>query len=88
MATWTVQISAPAAGTGTSGQAAFVDNGVRIDDSVTGTGASKSLLDYYTGSTTAIKVGKLLGHWQRYDRAGREYRATADAGANYQAAIL
>lgn len=88
MATWVVQWSAPAAGLATSGQAAFVANGLSIDDSVTGTGNQKSVLDYITGSSNAIKVSKYLGHLQRYDRAGREYRATSDGGSTFISALI
>lgn len=87
MTTYSIFTAKPAAGSATTGTAAKVDSGLRIDDAVQGSsGVSASLLDDIIGSTTAIKIGKLLAHFQRFDKSGREYWATADAGATYIAA--
>lgn len=75
MTTWTVNTSVPEAGGNSVGQATYADSGLRIVDTVTGTGASKALLDEEVGSTTAIKIAKLLGRLQRADKTGREYQA-------------
>ena len=88
MATWVVQTAIPNAGTGNTGEAAYTDSGLRIDDSVTGAAATASILDGITGSSTGIKVGKYLAHLQRYDKHGRAYRATPDAGTTIQLPIL
>lgn len=84
MTTFTIFTSKPAAGMATTGTAAKVDSGLRIDDTVQGaSGVNASLLDDLVGSTTAIKLGKYLAHLQRTDKQGREYWATSDAGATY-----
>lgn len=76
MTTWTIQTAYPAVGTGQTGEAAYTDSGLRIDDTVQGaTGTNKSLLDAITGSTTAIKIGKYLVHLQRHEKSGLAYRA-------------
>lgn len=77
MTTWQIQIAPPASGTTNNsvGQAAFVDSGLDLDDSVTGAGILGSLLDDHVGSTAAIKLGKLLAEMQRADKRGRQYRA-------------
>lgn len=88
MTTYAIHISKPNAGGNEVGQAAPVASGLSLDDSVTGSGASKSILDEYVGSTPAIKIAKWLADVQRHDIFGRQWMATADAGATYIKAAL
>lgn len=87
MTSWVIYTSHPAAGIGTTGQAAPALSGLTLDDTVTNTGASKSLLDEYVGSTATIKVTKCLMDLQRGDPFGRKWLASSDAGATFIKAL-
>lgn len=89
MTTYALYTSNPADSTTTDtigGQAVYVDTGLRVDDSVNNpkTGGIYS----YTGSTVAIQLGKLMAHIQKYDRSGRLWAATSDAGTTLIKAVL
>lgn len=77
MTTWTLQISRPRTdGGNNSGQQAFVDSGIRIDDTVQGlTGIAGSVLDGIQGSTTAIKIGKYMASLQSRDKGALAWQA-------------
>lgn len=88
MTTWALYTSNPAASTtndSLGGQAANVDTGLRVDDSVNN--PKSGGIYSYTGSTVAISVGKLLAHLQRYDKSGRIWLASTDSGATFTHAV-
>lgn len=83
MTTYRIDVSYPTAGGNSVGMSAPTPSGLTLDDSVTGSGNTKSLLDNITGSTNAIKVGKLLHAMNRVLKNGAVFMATADSGATY-----
>lgn len=83
MTTFAIHTAHPNAGSNNVGYAAPVASGLSLDDTVTGAGASKSLLDEFVGSTSAIKIGKWLAEQQRADKYGRQWLATSDGGTTY-----
>jgi hypothetical protein len=86
MTTYGIWYAQPAAGSNSVGYAAPCDSGLRLDDSITGTGTNKSLIDIATldKSTAALRVGSVLQNiFQKHDRSGRQWMATSDAGATF-----
>lgn len=88
MATWTIYTSNPAdtANQTGTGQAALVDTGIRVDDTVTNDKAGGPVT--YSGSTFTIQIGKWMAHLQRVDKSGRLWYASSDGlatkvGANF-----
>jgi hypothetical protein len=86
MTTYAIWYAQPAAGASSVGYAAPCDSGLRLDDSITGTGTNKTLIDIATvdKSTAALRVGAILYNiFQKHDRSGRKWMATSDAGATF-----
>lgn len=89
MTTYVLYTAMPNAGTGNSGEAAYTDSGLRIDDTITGTGINKAQLDFKVGSTTAIKIGKLVADIQKfYEKKGLSWMASSDGGTTKILPIL
>lgn len=83
MTTYAIYFAHPNAGGNNTGYATPVASGLSLDTTVTGTGASKSLLDEYVGSSAAIQLGKALADLQRADKFGRQWMASSDSGATF-----
>lgn len=88
MTNYVIYTQHPQAGIGGSGLVAPALSGLTLDDTVTGTGASKSILDEYVGSSNLIKVQKWLADAQRGDAFGRSWVASSDAGATFIKPLL